>query len=276
MPADRLWEMEDAQVNLGVVEAEPWDLARLLVSEFALTYGNDWLVVPLDVPYGSLVTVESVLFTTTFGERYVVRPTTEVSPDGRWRMFTVTGADGRSAEGLLVPPGSVAVQDGPAVEEVLFLRDEMANLAWAVERSVQGASGLARDRSRENDQPPPVEPGAVASAQLDYRLQTGVPARWIPYLPVRSGYRSVSLQQGRMPDEDGEPVPPVGRLLNTPALRVVPDSEIPREGVLVRRTPSVTRRSDGSYLRWTTRRTGVGRGEGGSRLGFDVTVPRGG
>ena len=40
MPADRLWEMEDAQVNLGLVEAEPWDLARLLVAEFALTYGN--------------------------------------------------------------------------------------------------------------------------------------------------------------------------------------------------------------------------------------------
>ena len=49
MPADRLWEMEDAQVNLGVVESEPWDLARLLVAEFALTYGNDWLVVPVDV-----------------------------------------------------------------------------------------------------------------------------------------------------------------------------------------------------------------------------------
>jgi hypothetical protein len=35
MPADRLWEMEDARVNLGLVESEPWDLARLLVAEFA-------------------------------------------------------------------------------------------------------------------------------------------------------------------------------------------------------------------------------------------------
>ena len=31
MPADRLWEMEDKQVNLGLIEAEPWDVARLLV-----------------------------------------------------------------------------------------------------------------------------------------------------------------------------------------------------------------------------------------------------
>ena len=80
MPADRLWEMEDAQVNLGLVEAEPWDLARLLVAEFALTYGNDWLVVPLDVPFGSLITVESVIYTTTFGERFVVQPTEQVEP----------------------------------------------------------------------------------------------------------------------------------------------------------------------------------------------------
>ena len=43
----------------GSIEAEPWDLARLLVAEFALTYGNDWLVVPVDVPFGSLTSRSS-------------------------------------------------------------------------------------------------------------------------------------------------------------------------------------------------------------------------
>ena len=145
--------MEDAQVNLGLVEAEPWDLARLLVAEFALTYGNDWLVVPIDVPFGSLTTVESVLYTTTFGERFVVKPTAEVSPDGQWRMFTITTPEGKSSDGLLIAPSAVAVQEGQPVEEVLFLRDEMANMCWAVERSVQGPSGAARDRGRERDEP---------------------------------------------------------------------------------------------------------------------------
>ncbi len=269
MPADRLWELEDAQVNLGIVEAEPWDVARLLVAEFALTYGNDWLVVPIDVPFGSLVSVESVTYVTTFGERFVVRQTGKVSPDGRWRMWTIPGVDG-----LLVPPGAIAVQDGPAVEEVLFLRDEMANLAWAVERSVQGPSGFARDRARENDDPIPITPGPVPRAQLDYLLQTGVPGRWIPYLPKPTGYRAVSLQQGRMPDAAGNPVAPLGRVLNDPAVRLVPDSEIPREGLLVRRQPSMTRRADGSYLCWTTRRVSVGRGEGASNLAFDTAHPR--
>lgn len=265
MPADRLWEMEDAQVNLGVVEAEPWDLARLLVAEFALTYGNDWLVVPVDVQFGSLTTVESVYYTTTFGERYAVRPTAEASPDTHWRMFTIGSSDG-----LLVPPGAVAVTDGPAYEEVLFLRDEMANLAWAVERSVQGPSGAARDRSREDDdfRLPPV--GPVATAQLDYLLQTGVPARWIPYLPRTSGYRAVDLVQGRMHAGAG----PLGRLLSSPELAVLKDAEIPREGLLVRRQPSMTRLPDGTYVRWTTRRVGVGRGEGSSRLAFDSALTR--
>lgn len=268
MPADRLWEMEDAQVNLGLVEAEPWDIARLLVAEFALTYGNDWLVVPLDVPFGSLTTIESLTYTTTFGERFVVRPTGVVSPDARWRMFAITSASGRALDGLLVPPGAVAVQDGPPFEEVLLMRDEMANMAWAVERSVQGPSGFARDRARERDVAR-ASAGPVASAQLDYLLQTSVPGRWIPYLPRSSGYRAIELVQGRIPSADGGLPPPLGVLLNRADTQVLKDSEIPREGVTLRRQPSVTRLSDGSYVRWTTRRASVGRGGGASGLAFD-------
>jgi hypothetical protein len=274
MPADRLWEMEDAQVNLGLVEAEPWDLARLLVAEFALTYGNDWLVIPVDIPFGSLTTVESVRYTTTFGERFIVEPTATVSPDGRWRMFTIADPTGAASDGLLIAPGAVAVQDGPPIEDVLFLRDEMANLCWAIERSVQGPSGSARDRARERDDPRALGPGPVASADLDYLLQTGLPARWIPYLPRSSGYRAVELVQGAMPTSDHTPVLPLGRLLTVGGVKILKDAEIPREGINVRRQPSMTRRADGSYLRWTTRRVDVGRGEGSSRLAFDSAIPR--
>ena len=274
MPADRLWEMEDALVNLGLVEAEPWDLARLLVAEFALTYGNDWLVVPLDVPFGSLTTIESLIYTTTFGEYFIVRPTAAVSPDARWRMFAITDPNGASRDGLLVPPGAVEVQDGPPFEEVLFLRDEMANMCWAVERSVQGLSGTARERARERDDPKPRPRGPVNTADLDYLLQTGVPGRWIPYLPRSSGYRAIELIQGRIPAADGSLPPPLGVLLNRADIKVLKDAEIPREGVTVRRQPSVTRLADGTYARWTTRRTSLGRGGGASGLAFDGAQSR--
>jgi hypothetical protein len=274
MPADRLWEMEDTRVNLGLVEAEPWDLARLLVAEFALTYGNDWLVVPLDVPFGSLIAIESVIYTTTFGEHFEVKPTARVSPDGRWRMFAIADRAGAAVDGLLIPPSAVATQDGPAIEEVLFLRDEMANLVWAVERAVQGPSGSARDRARERDVEPAAGPNSVATAQLDFQLQSGVPARWIPFLPRSAGYRSIDLVQGMMPRPDGTAVAPLGRILNRADVKTLKDAEVPREGVLVRRVPSMTRRGDGSYLRWTTRRVTVGRGEGASQLAFDSAISR--
>jgi hypothetical protein len=275
MPADRLWEIEDARVNLGLIEAEPWDLARLLVAEFALTYGNDWLIVPVDVPFGSVTTIESLTYTTTFGEHFVVRPTDEVSPDGRWRMYTITTRTKEGRTGLLIPPGAIAVQDGPAIEEVLFVRDEMANLAWAIERSVQGPSGQARERARERDDRRPIAPGPVDRAQLDYILQTGLPARWIPYLPRTSATdRAIDLVQGRMPAADGTPIVPLGRLLNDDAIKVLKDAEVPREGLVVRRQPSLTRTADGTYARWTTRRVVIGRGEGSSHLAFDSAVPR--
>ena len=275
MPADRYWEMEDARVDVGVVEAEPWDLARLLVAEFALTYGNDWLVVPLDVPFGSLTTLESVVYTTTFGESFVVAPTGSASPDADWRMFTLTTSDGTGLrDGLVAPPSAVSVQDGPPVEEVLFLRDEMANMVWAVERTVRGPSGIARDRSRERDDPRPPDPGAVPTAELDYVLQTGVPARWIPYLPQSNGYRSIHLIQGAMPGPDGASVEPLGAVLRDAGVSALEDAEVPREGIMVRRVPSMTRRTDGSYLLWTTLRVSTGRGEGASHLAFDAAVDR--
>jgi hypothetical protein len=190
-------------------------------------------------------------------------------------MFAITNPAGESVDGLLIPPSAVMVQDGPPSEEVLFLRDEMANMAWAVERSVQGASGLARERSRERDDPRLPARGPVARAELDYQLQRGVPARWIPYVPRSSGYRAIELVQGRMPAAAGGPAAaPLGELLQRTDTRVLKDAEIPREGILVRRVPSLTRRADGSYERWTTRRVGVGRGEGASQLAFDSAISR--
>jgi hypothetical protein len=91
---------------------------------------------------------------------------------------------------------------------------------------------------------------------------------------MTSGYRAIELVQGRMPDRAGVPIAPTGRLLNEPGMRRIKDAEVPREGVVVRRTPSLTRRADGTYVRWTTRRVTVDRGEGASRLAFDSAISR--
>jgi hypothetical protein len=50
------------------------------------------------------------------------------------------------------------------------------------------------------------------------------------------------------------------------------EEEVPREGVRVRRVPSLARALDGRYLRWIARRVSVGRGEGSSALAYDSAI----
>jgi hypothetical protein len=92
MPADRYWQFEDGQVNLGALQVQPHDLARLLLVEFATVYGNDWLVVPVDVPLGSYSELPSVTYTTTFGEELTVAPADDRNRSGRFRLFETSSS----------------------------------------------------------------------------------------------------------------------------------------------------------------------------------------
>src|SRR5262249_6137542 len=106
MPAPRLWEFEDARVNFGRVDATPKDLARLLLVEFGLVYGNDWFVVPLELDAGSLCRIGALVVANTFGERFLISSTAEVdAPDSSWRMFALS-LDPQSANGQ---PGADAI-----------------------------------------------------------------------------------------------------------------------------------------------------------------------
>ena len=296
MPADRFWEFEDAHVDIGALESDPHDLARLLVAECALVYGCDWLGLPIDVPAGSLVTVQEITYRTTFDETYRVADNSDAaSRDEPWRMYVITPPDKawehRAAAphevgaltGLLVAPVSATRVEGPAVEEVLFLRDEAANLGWAVERVVEDRAGDPRLRVAERHNEPVEAPDRVPGAELDYLLQTSVPEWWIPYVPQVAGAvdvlrlelaRGAMLRFGPGLPDDGDPIRPRGRLLNGSDLRRIFDAELPREGVRVQRIPMLSRRSDGRYDLWTARRVNVGRGEGRSGLEFDSAIPR--
>jgi hypothetical protein len=273
MPAERYWEFEDGQVNLGSLQVQPHDLARLALVEFAMLYGNDWLVVPLDVPYGSYVSVADLTCTTSFGEQVVVPPADDSRRSGVFRLFA-TGVAGSTdvLPGLLLPPSAPAVLAGQPVEEVLFLRDEVANLAWAVERTVTGPDGAPRNRTDE-PRPLPYVPSTDLGADMDYLLENEVPDWWIPMVPVATGYGTMALRKGAMVKDD-RPVLPLGVLLKPGQTLTVQDEEIPREGLRARRVPMLARRADGTYVRWTSRQVGVGKGEGASGLAFDSAIRR--
>jgi hypothetical protein len=274
MPASRFWEMEDAQVDLGAVGADPHDLARLLVVECALVYGGDWLVVPFDVPAASLVRTSCVTYRTTFGETFLAATASVGGGHAPWRAYDVTSVEGEGLGALVVPPVPPGRLEGPVLEEVAFVRDELANLVWAVEHVVEGASGdpvpVPPGRGR-----PAAAGGPAADGALTYTLATDVPDSWVPYLPHTAGYARVDLLRGAIrhygPDDppEGTPQRPRGALLLGDDLAAVAAAEVPREGVRVTRVPVVARTADGTYRAWVSRRVHVGRGEGRSGLAFD-------
>jgi hypothetical protein len=124
----------------------------------------------------------------------------------------------------------------------------------------------------------PAQPGAPAAEMLSYHLATEVPDYWVPLLPVQSN-TGLHLKRGMMlkPDGPPEPIRAHGRILNpeppNPAGLLIPDEEIPREGIRVTRQYQLARWLDGAMHLWVGRRKVVGRGEGSSGLKFDTTEP---
>lgn len=280
MPASRWWEFEDASVDFGAVEAEPDDLARMLLVDFTITYGNDWFVIPVEVPVGSICKINSLVITDTFGVRTLI-PSIDRSAhpaSSHWRMFKNSGNADTPTNLFLAPTLKRAMESKP-LDDVLFLRDEMANLAWGVERIAEGVSGrplnrrdddLARQRRDQPATPEPSNDGA-----LKWRLSTEVPSYWIPLIPVQvqAGQRSIRFRRGATLRQDGtlKPQPALSQILKPSAGPLdIFEEEIPREGVRVTRSFQYARWFDGSPLLWIGRRKTVGRGEGSSGLRFDV------
>jgi hypothetical protein len=112
--------------------------------------------------------------------------------------------------------------EGEAIEDVLLVRDEMANFAWAVERVVEGADGRPRDRTVEYGTrlTAAPTPEIASPAELVYVLQTSVPEHWIPLVPVRDPAHldvasAVVLQRGSLLTQDGtlRPITAQGTIL---------------------------------------------------------------
>jgi hypothetical protein len=284
MPAARFWEFEDARVEYGLVPVGSTDLAQLMMIDYAGSFGNDWFVIPLDLPVGSLTAVNSLVVTDTFGVRTLLRPLGDpaITPPN-WSMFQHSflrraGTDVRGiAPNLffLAPALGRSVQSAP-LEEVLFMRDEMANMAWAIEQAIESPLGQRVNRSdAAASQPAAPTLAASADAIPRYRLSSEVPAHWIPLMPVQlpgpAGSIISRLKRGAVLEPDGtqQVRHALGNLLKSDGALLLHDEEVPREGVRVTRHYQMARWTDGATFAWLAHRKQVGRGEGSSGLRFD-------
>jgi len=275
MPLARFWEMEDARINFAAVEAAPNDLPRRLLLKFALEFSNDWFVVPVELPVGSLSRVRRLVVSNSFGERHLISPAAETDQArGRWRAFSISGDD---QNWFYLAAALAKGLQGKALEEIWLQRDEGANLGWAVQTQMPSLAGGTLNRSELSDSSAEEILPAPREGTRAYRLGTRVPAYWKPLLPARldSGMR---LRQARL-QTAGDDLPTIMRLDQLmPMGRDLDlyDEEVPAEGVQVTRAYQYARWCDGSTHLWIGRQKRPGRGDAASGLVFDLLELGGG
>jgi hypothetical protein len=279
MPSHRYWEMESRQIEFADIDAHTTDIAKLLLTEFALVYGNDWCVIPYELPVGSLTEVVGMLVSDDFGEQSMLLPAGRGLEDRwqRWSMFAMSRSPsiGQADTRFLVPAAVAKLIEGAPLEKVHFLRDEMANMAWGVERVVPSQLGVGINgyavAARAAGLVPAPPPLALTTAPVRYVLGTDVPYNWIPFIPVHvpSSNRSVRLQRAKLPDPPGVTRARHTRILEGGTPYYINEEEIPRAGKVVTRGYQRARWLNGTTLTWIGRRVMNGRGEGSSGLAFD-------
>lgn len=276
MPRSRFWEIEPRTVDLAAIDTSADDLVAMLLVEFSVAYGDDWFLAPIDAPVGHVIAIDSLVVTDSFGVRTRIRSSREVDgADSPWRMFDL-GADEPQDDVLLLPPSVATRLEGPPIECVVFARDEMANLAWAVEDRIDRGDGAPSERSSElpREDRRRAALAAASEAELWWRLMTDVPASWFPLVPAgRPGERPTGLELRHFRDDSGVLVDPEGSIL--PGLDDVMlfGEEIPRAGVTVERMTQRARWLLGRTALWTGRHARPGRGELRSGLRFDAGDP---
>ena len=308
MPNTRWWAFEDSKTNFSYIKPDSTDLAKLLLIEFGLVYANDWYMIPVRIPVATLTSIKGLSLTNSFGENFWIEPAGKGDDKDwtRWNMFSMkvdASTPVPADTDLLLLPTVAKVQEGKPVEEVVFIRDEMANMVWGVETVVplpDGSSKSGFEAAAEyhallqkliTDQfgvpviAPPVADGEE-EAKIRYEIMNAIPENWIPFIPshVKDSNREVQLQRAAMPRIlEGNPVKPDKIRPRTSLLQpgladkaayFIHEEEVPRSGIRVEQSFQRTRWNGGKVFVWYGLRKTTGRGEGSSGLGFDMILDK--
>jgi hypothetical protein len=295
MPNVRWWEFEDRRTDFGSINASTTDLPLLLLAEFGLVYGNDWLVVPYNLPVGSLAEIKGLLVNDVFGVRTLVRAAGRGQGMDwqRWSMYSLNARaePGVADQRLLLAPALAKAQESEPIERVVFARDEITNMVWGVEERIPGALGLGVDGFERaaamsgyflQRVPASEVTPEETDAAIRYRLGNSVPENWIPFVATRKpgSARLIRLQRASMPRlTDAIPdsrVEPRGAVLRVGLDGVtvrqpyfLHQEQVPRAGAIVTRSFQRTRWFDGKVFTWIGRRKQSGRRPAASGLEFD-------
>lgn len=316
MPASRWWEFENGGVNFAQIDGNTTDIAKIILTQFALVYQDDWFTIPYKTFIGSYARIQGIVVTDVFGIKTFIAqynvndynantPTNQIPftehPNSwkKWSWMELAKSSNvvhsaKPSSRLLIPPVIQKMQESKPLESVLFIRDEMADLVWGIEKIIPDQLGRGRDgyeTSRDYvEYLKLIKPSSSTSSttidpdvKLSYELSANnIPENWIPFMPVHTGgsNRFIQLQRASLP-RILEPytislVRPRTELLrkgispNGISPLFINEEEVPRAGAIVETSIQRTRWYDGKVVMWVGRRKYTGRGEGASGLTFDT------
>jgi hypothetical protein len=295
MADKRLFSFEDSKLDLSGMEVDQADLVKLMIIDFSLVSDNDWFTIPFEMEPGEICWINRITVKDVFGITTVINNDKNTgqylnaNPLKVWDAFKIRPSDllrdkaqnnqelyKIEEQFLYLPPVTTFRQESRPLEEILFLRDEYANMVWGVEKMVcnkQGKPVNGYDLHLELNGPF-LNPEERKTTMPQFRLATQVPTNWIPYLPfhIENSDSNVELRRAVMMRNEADTEPVDIEPLSTLAqydLLTVREEAIPRAGVRVQLTKQRVRGTDGKTYIWLGRKVLAGRGEGSSGLTFD-------
>ncbi len=294
MPEPRWWQMEDGQIDFGNMIVNKTDLSKLLLLDFMLNYAGNWYMLPHAADVGTLTEIQGIEVRDNFGIRTLVQPANIVdAPTGiqrKWSVFQLHNESGSvnvPASLLFLAPTTPDKLEGKPIEKVNFIRDEMANMVWGIEQTINSGMNKGNDgneagvrlqqllkKYNENLEEDDVTENENNENILKYKLATSVPENWIPFIPVNTdtSNRSIKLRRAktlRAIENFAGKIKPRTDLLSPLSPYFINEEEVPKAGRIIEAKWQRARWFDGKTYVWYGHEKKVGRGGGTSGLKFD-------
>jgi hypothetical protein len=294
MPHSRWWEIEKGNLNFSQIQPNKTDLAKLLFAEFGLLFSNNWFVMPLTLPFGSLTKIERIEIKDTFGQYTVSKQYQNYAENKNWGLFNLANSETDNtidSQYLYLPPVAYDLLVSEPLEKVNFIRDEMANMVWGIESVIPNGMGMGIDgnamavqiREYYNGLSPVKINEESNAANISYQLVSEVPENWNPFITVniQNGNllsRQIQLQRAQLPRivEGNDPMriePRTSLLLKELSPYYIFEEEIPKLGAVIELNWQRTRMANGKNIVWLGRKKTIGRGEASSALAYDQIKP---
>ncbi len=200
MPKVRFWEFEDYRINIeNLVRDHP---LTMLLTDFLMLFSNDYFIFPMEQTAGTLRSIGKVEVTDVFGDTVAIQPHVTVQDDG-FALFAHNEDDNsdsvRCTSANLFLPNKIAQSyTSDPLEEIIFYRDEIQEMVWAVERKYWNKGVIDRADELSRKEPEQTQAaGNTKSSLPKYIIKTPVPEHWIPYQPQQTGNSQFILRRAR-------------------------------------------------------------------------------